>query len=232
MLEVEGIDTYYGLSQVLFDVSLDVKPGEVVCLMGRNGAGKTTTMRSIINLTPPHRGSVRLEGREITGMPPHKVVRRGLGYVPDDRRIFPDLTVRENLELGERKSSKGGKWTVEGVYSLFESLRPLDKRRGGNLSGGEQQMLCIARALMGNPRLLLLDEPTEGLAPLVIRQLEEQILLLREEGISILLAEQNVKSALCMADRGYIVDSGRIRYEGSRQDLEENEEIRNKYLLV
>lgn len=232
MLVVEGIETYYGSSQALFDVSLEVKPGEVVCLMGRNGAGKTTTMRSIINLTPPHQGSVRLEGRDITGVPPHKVVRMGLGYVPDDRRIFPDLTVRENLELGERKSSKGGKWTVEGAYILFESLRPLDKRRGGNLSGGEQQMLSIARALMGNPHLLLLDEPTEGLAPLVVRQLEEQILLLREEGISILLAEQNVKSALCMADRGYIVDSGRIRYEGSRQDLEENEEIRNKYLLV
>lgn len=231
MLEVKDIHTYYGPSHVLFGVSLEVREGEVVCLLGRNGAGKTTTMRSIINLTVPRQGSIRFQGREIVGQPPYRLARMGLGYVPDNRRIFADLSVEENLEIAERKGSVGG-WNKERVYALFPALRKLEKRRGGYLSGGEQQMLSIARALMGNPRLLLLDEPTEGLAPMVVQELEEQIRRLRDEGISILLAEQNVKSALRLADRGYIIDSGQIRYHGTVEDLQENEEIRKRYLMV
>ncbi|MBC7346280.1 MAG: ABC transporter ATP-binding protein [Clostridia bacterium] len=233
MLEVKEIHTYYGLSHVLFGVSLVVERGEVVCLLGRNGAGKTTTLRSIIGLTPPRRGSITYKGTEVTGRAPHQLVRMGICYVPDNRRIFPDLTVGENLEIAARGGGNGGQgWTKEKVYALFPALKKLESRRGGYLSGGEQQMLAVARALMGNPELLLLDEPTEGLAPLVVRELEEQIRHLREEGISILLAEQNVKSALRLADRGYIIDRGQIRYHGTVEELRENEEIRKKYLLV
>lgn len=231
MLAVNEIDTFYGSSHVLFKVSLEVKKGEVVCLLGRNGAGKTTTMRSIINLTTPRSGSIVFKGCVITGKPPYQLARMGLGYVPEDRRIFPDLSVGDNLELGWRKGSAAG-WNKQKVYDLFPALRKLDGRKGGYLSGGEQQMLSIARALMGNPELLLLDEPTEGLAPLIVQELEEQIIRLKAEGISILLAEQNIKSALKLADRGYIIDSGRIRYEGSVKDLQSDEELRKKYLLV
>lgn len=232
MLEVDHIHTYYGMSHVLFGVSLEVKNGEVVCLLGRNGAGKTTTLRSIMGLTPPRSGSITYKGISITGRPPYQLARMGIGYVPDTRRIFPDLTVAENLEIGQRKMGNGKGWTKERVYELFPALRKIESRKGGYLSGGEQQMLAIARALMGNPELLLLDEPTEGLAPLVVRELEEQISQLRLEGISILLAEQNVKSALRLANRGYIIDGGQIRYHGTVVDLRENEEVRRKYLLV
>lgn len=232
MLEVKNVHSYYGLSHVLFGVSLEVHRGEVVCLLGRNGAGKTTTLRSIMGLTPPRQGSVKYKGIEITGKPPYHLVRLGICYVPDNRRIFPDLTVAENLEVAERKTGDGRGWTRERVYALFPALKKIERRRAGYLSGGEQQMLAIARALMGNPELLLLDEPTEGLAPLVVRELEQQIRRLRDEGISILLAEQNVKSALRLADRGYIIDRGQIRYHGTIEELRENEEIRRRYLLV
>jgi branched-chain amino acid transport system ATP-binding protein len=232
MLEVEGIHTFYGLSHILFGVSLRVEPGEIVCLLGRNGAGKTTTMKSIMGLTPPRQGSIQFKGEAITGQEPYLLARKGIGYVPDDRRIFADLTVGENLEIAARKAEGDEGWDKERVYELFPALKSIESRKGGCLSGGEQKMLAIARALMGNPELLLLDEPTEGLAPMLVRALEEQIKKLRETGLTVLLAEQNVRSALRLGDRGYIIDNGQIRYQGSIEELRENEEVRKKYLLV
>ena len=230
-LEVWEINTFYALSHVLFKVSLRVQKGELVCLLGRNGAGKTTTLRSIIGLTPPRSGNIRFNGRELVGKRPYQIVRMGMGYVPGDRRIFPDLTVRENLEVGRRLRGTAVEWTLERVYELFPSLKRLDKQLGNHLSGGEQQMLSIARSLIGSPELLLLDEPSEGLAPLLVKVLEDQVLKLREEGISILLAEQNVKSALRVSNRGYIIDKGRIFFQGTAKDLRENEEAR-RHLIV
>ena len=233
MLEVEGIHTFYGLSHILFGVSLRVEPEEIVCLLGRNGAGKTTTMKSIMGLTPPRQGSIQFKGEKITGKEPYLLARKGIGYVPDDRRIFADLTVGENLEIAARSSETGfAQWDKERVYELFPALKGIESRKGGCLSGGEQKMLAIARALMGNPELLLLDEPTEGLAPMLVRALKEQIKKLREAGLTVLLAEQNVRSALRLGDRGYIIDNGQIRYQGSIEELRENEEVRKKYLLV
>lgn len=230
MLEVEGIHTFYGLSHILFGVSLKVEPGEVVCLLGRNGAGKTTTLKSIMGLTPPKRGTIRFRGEDITGQQPYLLARKGIGYVPDDRRIFADLTVSENLEISAKPGAMG--WDKDRVYELFPVLREKESNKGGHLSGGEQKMLAIARALMGNPELLLLDEPTEGLAPLLVRDLEEQIKKLKATGLTVLLAEQNVRSALRLMDRGYVIDNGKIRYHGSVEELRENEEVRSKYLLV
>ena len=232
MLEVEGIHTFYGLSHILFDVSLRVELQEVVCLLGRNGAGKTTTMKSVIGITPPKQGIIRYKGEEITGTDPYLLARKGISYVPDDRRIFADLTVGENLEIAEKKAKSGEEWNRERVYGLFPALKEIENRRGGCLSGGEQKMLAIARALMGNPELILLDEPFEGLAPALVRILEGQIKKLKETGLTVLLAEQNVRSALKLSDRGYIIDNGQIRYHGSISDLRENEEVRKKYLLV
>lgn len=232
MLEVEGIHTFYGLSHILFGVSLKVEEKVLVCLLGRNGAGKTTTLRSIIGLPPPRQGRIRFRGEDITGQEPYRLTRRGISYVPDDRRIFADLTVGENLEIGVRKARSGTGWGRERVYEIFPALRNIESRKGGCLSGGEQKMLAIARALMGNPELLLLDEPTEGLAPALVRALEAQIKILRDSGLTVLLAEQNVKSALRLSDRGYIIDNGQIRYQGAVLDLRENEEVRKKYLLI
>lgn len=232
MLEVEGIHSFYGLSHILFDVSLRVDSGQVVCLLGRNGAGKTTTMKSIIGLVAPKRGSIRYKGVPINGQEPFRLARQGIGYVPDDRRIFADLTVRENLDISERKARHGSGWTRDRIYELFPKLQEIESRRGGFLSGGEQRMLAIARALMGNPELLILDEPMEGLAPLMVRLIEEQILKLKSTGLTVLLTEQNVTSALRISDRGYIIDDGHIRFQGSIQELQENAEIREKYLFV
>ena len=229
MLSVNAIHTYYGISHILFDVSLTVSKGEVVGLLGRNGAGKSTTMRSIMGLTPPKQGTVTFNGQDITGRKAYLLVRDGIAYVPDDRRVFADLTVEDNLEI---PFSRNSEWTMERVYDLFPALGEMKSRRAGNLSGGEQQMLTVARALMTGPELLLLDEPTEGLAPLIVRDLEQQILKLREAGISILLSEQNVKSALKLVNRVYVIDNGRIRFEGSVADLEANEEVKKKYLMV
>jgi branched-chain amino acid transport system ATP-binding protein len=232
MLEVDGIHTFYGLSHILFGVSLTVHHGNVVCLLGRNGAGKTTTLKSIMGLTPPKRGSIRFKGEEITAREPYLLARKGIGYVPDDRRIFADLTVGENLEIATRKAKSGEGWDKDRVYEIFPALEGIESRKGGCLSGGEQKMLAIARALMGNPELLLLDEPTEGLAPTLVRSLEDQIRILRETWLTVLLAEQNVKSALRLSDRGFIIDDGEICYQGTIGEIRENEEVRKKYLLV
>ncbi len=229
MLDVTSIHTFYGLSHILFDVSITVSKGEVVGLLGRNGAGKSTTMRSIMGLTPPKQGAITFKGEDITGMEPFRLFRKGIGYVPDDRRVFADLSVDDNLDIVH---SRGGDWNKKRVYDLFPALDEIKTRRAGHLSGGEQQMLTIARALMGSPELLLLDEPTEGLAPLIVRDLEEQILKLKEAGISILLSEQNVRSALRMITRVYVIDIGRIRFEGTVAELEANEDVKKKYLMV
>jgi branched-chain amino acid transport system ATP-binding protein len=226
MLEVKGIHTYYGLSHILFDVSLKVKKGQVVCLLGRNGAGKTTTLRSIMGLVPPSRGRVLLNREDVTGTAPYRLARKGIGYVPDDRRIFADLTVGENLEIAARPVPGAGAWTKHRVYELFPPLKAMDSRKGGLLSGGEQKLLAIARALMTNPQLLLLDEPTEGLAPIMVKIFEERIRRLKELGLTVLLAEQNLKFTLGLSDYGYIIDNGRIRCDGPVAELVNNEEVR------
>ena len=229
MLEVEKIHTYYGLSHVLFDVSLSLVKGEIVGILGRNGAGKSTTMRSIACYTPPRQGSITFKGISITGKSPFLLVREGISYVPDDRRVFADLSVDDNLEITFRRNNE---WPKERVYDLFPALADIKTRSAGNLSGGEQQMLTIGRALTTSPELLLLDEPTEGLAPMIVKDLEQQILKLRDAGISILLSEQNVKSALNLVSRVYVIDNGRIRFAGSVADLRADEEVRKKYLMV
>ena len=226
MLEVEKIHTFYGLSHILFGVSIKVYLGQVVCLLGRNGAGKTTALKSILGLTPPEQGRIRFNDEDITGKEPYVLVRKGIGYVPDDRRIFGDLTVGENLEIAARKVKKGKGWDKDKVYELFPALRSMDSRKGGFLSGGEQKMLAIGRALMGNPEFLLLDEPTEGLAPALVRALRRTTERLKEVGLTVLLAEQNVKFTLRLSDYGYIIDNGRIRYQGTVEELTGNEEVR------
>ena len=230
LLEVRGIDTFYGLSHILFGVSLEIDEGETVCILGRNGVGKTTTLRSIMGLTPPRSGSIKFRGEEIKGKQPFKIARRGIGFVPEDRIIFPELTVRENLEIAVKGGKNGEGWTVEKVYELFPVLEERDKQEGGTLSGGEQQMLTIARTLMGNPRLLLLDEPSEGLAPLLIRTIEEQINLLKTEGMTILLSEQSLSFALKISDRAYILEKGQVCWHGPASELKEKPEIMKNYL--
>jgi branched-chain amino acid transport system ATP-binding protein len=229
MLNLDSIHTYYGLSHILFDVSLSVGEGEVVGLLGRNGAGKSTTMRSIMGLIASKKGCITFKGEDVTHRKPFMSFRKGIGYVPDDRRVFADLSVDDNLEIVYSRSEE---WNKNRVYQVFPALELIKARRAGNLSGGEQQMLTIARALMGSPDLLLLDEPTEGLAPLIVRDLEKQILRLKETGISILLSEQNVRSALRLIDRAYVIDNGYIRFSGTVAELESNEEIKAKYLMV
>ena len=233
ILEVNNIYTAYGLSQILFGVSLKVQDREVISLLGRNGVGKTTTLRSIMGLTPPISGSIRWRGEEIVGKPTFQISRLGIGFVPEDRRIFSDLTVWENLDVAIRPGGKEeNAWTLERVFDLFPALRPLQKRKGGYLSGGEQQMLTIARTLMSNPDLLLLDEPSEGLAPIVVHQLGEQIAKLREEGMTILLCEQNTRFSLDLSDRLYILEKGAVKYEGRVQDFMKDEKIGRAYLAV
>jgi branched-chain amino acid transport system ATP-binding protein len=230
-LVVQEVHTFYGLSHILFGLSLSVGERELVCLLGRNGVGKTTTLKSIIGLVPPKSGSIKFMGKELTGKRPHQIVRQGVSYVPADRRVYHELTVRENLEVGQRSKGKGSKWSVDKVYDLFLDLRKLDARLAGYLSGGERQMLSIGRALMGNPELLLLDEPTEGLAPLVVRTLEKQIMKLKKEGTSILLAEQNLKSALRVSDRGYVITKGRVVFEGTMGTLMGNDWVMKHIIL-
>jgi len=229
LLEVREIHTAYGLSRVLFGVSIDVAAGECVCLLGRNGVGKSTTMRSIMGLTPPQSGRVVFKGIDITGWESYRVARAGIGFVPEDRRIFADLTVWENLDVAQRGN---GGWTIERVFDLFPTLRQLTDRNGGYLSGGEQQMLTIARTLMGNPELLLLDEPSEGLAPLVVDHLGEQIASLKAAGLTILLAEQNTEFSLRLADRVYVLEKGAIRFSGAAAELRDNQALRHELLAL
>ena len=231
ILAVEEVHTAYGLSRVLFGVSLRISAGECVCLLGRNGVGKTTTMRSIMGLTPAASGRIVWKGRNITREAPFRVAELGIGFVPEDRRIFADLSVWENLDVATRRTRADG-FTVERVFELFPKLQELRDRQGGFLSGGEQQMLTIARTLMGNPELLLLDEPSEGLAPLVVDHLREQIGRLKAGGLTILLAEQNVEFSLSLADRVYVLEKGHIRYEGTAREFHEDQTIRQRYLAL
>lgn len=233
-LELKGVNTHYGSSHILFDIGLTVSEGKVVCLLGRNGAGKTTTMRTIIGLAHASSGSIIFNGRDLAGCAPYEIARLGIGFVPDDRLIFPDLTVRENLEIAARDGPGIEKfdWTIDKIYDLFPVLRGLDGQLGGYLSGGEQQMLTVARTLMGNPLLLLLDEPVEGVAPIVVQELSEKIQHLKGLGLTILMAEQNLHFATRISDYAYVIEKGRIRFEGTMHELSRNEEIKQKYLMI
>jgi branched-chain amino acid transport system ATP-binding protein len=234
LLDVSHIETYYGESHILFDLSLSVDPGEVVCLLGRNGAGKTTTIRSIAGLTPPRAGTITLRGTDLIGKPAFRIARLGIGFVPEDRRIFPNLTVHENLEVARNTWGNGrdGAWTEERLSELFPILRERRNQPGGTLSGGEQQMLTIARTLMGNPEVLLLDEPSEGLAPLVVETLRQQLMRLKASGLTIVLAEQNVRFVGELGDRVYILEKGMMRYHGTMAAFLKDEDVRRTYLAV
>ena len=232
-LELRGVHTHYATSHILFDVSLEVKQGESVCLLGRNGAGKTTTLKTIMGLAPARGGAIRFNGESLVGREPYQVAQLGVGFVPDERLIFPDLTVRENLEVAIKKGrGDAAPWSVERVYELFPMLAPLDRRIGGYLSGGEQQMLTMGRTLMGNPDLLLLDEPVEGVAPVVVQELTQRIKQLKGMGLTILFAEQNMHFAAEISDRAYVIEKGRIRFHGTMAELAANEEIKAKYLMI
>jgi branched-chain amino acid transport system ATP-binding protein len=231
MLDLENVNAYYGDSHILHGVSLAVKEGEVVCLLGRNGAGKTTTILTIMGYLKPRPGRIRYRGRDIAALPPYAVARLGFGFVPQERGIFPSLTVRENLTVFARGTA-GGRWTLERILELFPSLRARERNLGFQLSGGEQQMLSIARALMLNPSLLLLDEPSEGLAPLIVQDIVEVLRNLKREGLAILLVEQNLRTALAVADRHHVMNKGEICFTGSSGELEGNEFVLRNYLSV
>ena len=232
ILEVDAISTYYGASRALFDVSLRVGAGQCVALLGRNGVGKSTVMRSIMGLTPPAQGAVRWKGQPITGWRTDRVARAGIGFVPEDRRVFAELTVRENLEVARRAAQRPGRWTIESAWELFPTLASLRERRAGFLSGGEQQMLTIARTLMCNPELLLLDEPSEGLAPLVVDSLLERVQRLRDDGLTILLAEQGVNFSLALADEVYVLEKGAVVHRGPAAALRGDGALRERLLTV
>ncbi len=233
MLSVSGVHAFYGKAHILFDLALDVRAGEVVVLLGRNGAGKTTTLKTIIGLVPARAGKVRFRGEEITRRRPYEIARLGLGYVPEERRIFTDLTVMENHEVG-RQAARGSiaAWDFDRIGRLFPNLASMPDRPGGRMSGGEQQMLSIARTLMGNPSCILLDEPSEGVAPVIVDQMAEAIRELKAQGVAILLSEQNLRFAQSVADRAYIIEKGRIRFSGSMAELDANDEVRAQYLAV
>lgn len=233
MLKISGLNSFYGRAHILFDLALEANKGEVVVLLGRNGAGKSTTMKSIIGLVQPASGSIAFEGKAIDRMSPYRIARAGLGYVPEERRIFTDLNVMENLEVGRQPSREGAPtWTPERLFELFPNLGRMKDRPGGRMSGGEQQMLTIARTLMGNPRLILLDEPSEGLAPVIVEQMANTIRELKREGLAVLLSEQNLHFSEMVADRAYIVEKGRIRYSGAMNDLMRDTEVRAAFLQV
>ncbi|MBC9178475.1 ABC transporter ATP-binding protein [Pseudoroseomonas ludipueritiae] len=233
MLEIAGLNTHYGRAHILQGLSLSVGKGEVMVLLGRNGAGKSTTMKSVIGLLRPSSGSIRFDGAEIAGQEPHRIARLGLGYVPEERRIFADLTVMENLEVGRQKPRAGLRpWTEARLFELFPNLGRMRDRPGGRMSGGEQQMLTIARTLMGNPRLVLLDEPSEGLAPVIVEQMAQAIQALKQEGLTVLLAEQNLHFASGVADCATVVEKGRVVWSGSMAELRANEAVRGQYLAL
>jgi branched-chain amino acid transport system ATP-binding protein len=231
MLDLENVNAYYGESHILHGVSLAVNEGEVVCLLGRNGAGKTTTILTIMGYLKPRPGRILYRGRDIAALPPYAVARLGFGFVPQERGIFPSLTVRENLTVFARGTA-GGRWTLERILELFPSLRARERNLGFQLSGGEQQMLSIARALMLNPSLLLLDEPSEGLAPMIVQDIVEVLRNLKREGLAILLVEQNLRTALAVADRHHVMNKGEICFTGSSGELEGNEFVLRNYLSV
>jgi branched-chain amino acid transport system ATP-binding protein len=233
MLTVNGLNAHYGRAHILADVALEVATGEVVCLLGRNGAGKSTTLKSIIGLVRPAGGEIAFDGRRIERLEPYAIAQAGLGYVPEDRRIFTDLTVMENLEVGRQPARPGvPAWTPERLFALFPNLAAMRERPGGRMSGGEQQMLTIARTLMGNPSCLLLDEPSEGLAPVIVDQMAAAIRALKAEGLSVLLSEQNLHFAAAVSDRAYIIEKGRIRFSGTMAELAANDAVRSLYLAV
>jgi branched-chain amino acid transport system ATP-binding protein len=238
LLEVDALSAWYGAAQILFDVSLEVGRGEVVALMGRNGAGKSTTLKAIMGMVPRRRGRLAFMGRDISTSESHQVASSGLGFVPEDRRIFTDLTVTENLEVGRQPprrwpdGAQAPSWTPEGLFRLFPNLGEMPDRPGGRMSGGEQQMLTVARTLMGNPYLVLLDEPSEGVAPVIVEQMAQMILELKAQGVSILLSEQNMHFAELVSDRAYVLEKGQIRYRATMQELADNEEVRRAYLSV
>jgi branched-chain amino acid transport system ATP-binding protein len=233
VLRVEALNAFYGRAHILFDVELEVCRGEVVALMGRNGAGKSTTLKAIMNLLESRRGRIAFRGEDVTRLEPYRIARLGLGYVPEDRRIFTDLTVEENLGVGRQPPRPDAPtWTVEKVFELFPNLAQARGRGGDRISGGEQQMLTVARTLMGNPYLVLLDEPSEGVAPLVVEQMARMILELKRAGVSILLSEQNVHFAELVSDRVYVLEKGHIRYGGTMAALAADEGVRRTYLTV
>ncbi|SLN38772.1 High-affinity branched-chain amino acid transport ATP-binding protein LivF [Oceanibacterium hippocampi] len=233
MLEASGIDAFYGQAHILHGVGLSVGRGEVLALLGRNGAGKSTTMKSIIGLVRPAAGSVRLDGAELAGLPPHEIARAGIGYVPEERRVFTELTVMENLSVGLQPARDSTPtWTPERLFELFPNLAEMRDRQGGRMSGGEQQMLTIARTLMGNPRVILLDEPSEGLAPVIVDQMARTVQELKRDGLTVLLSEQNLHFASAVADRATIIEKGIIRYSGTMAALAADEEARAAYLTV
>ena len=231
-LELSAVDTFYGTSHVLQGIELSVQAGESVALLGRNGVGKTTTLRSIMGLTPARAGSIRFQGREIRGLPADAVARRGIAYVPDDHRIFPTLTSDENLELARRVSRRDGWWNRARIVEVLPKLGELGAAKGQNLSGGEKRMLGIGRALMANPALLLLDEPSEGLAPLVVAHIAEVIQLIKRRGVTVLLADQNLRFCRRVCDRGYVLEKGRVQLEGSMEDICRDEQAVRKFLAV
>ena len=238
LLDVRQLAAWYGAAQILFDVDLRVASGEVVALMGRNGAGKSTTLKSIMGLMDRRRGNLTFLGQDISNAEPHQAARLGLGYVPEDRRIFTDLTVMENLEVG-RQGARGStdgtgapQWTPERLFELFPNLAEMRNRPGGRMSGGEQQMLTVARTLMGNPLLVLLDEPSEGVAPLIVEQMARMIMELKAAGVSILLSEQNMHFAELVSDRAYVLEKGQIRFAGSMEELAANNDVRRTYLSM
>ncbi len=231
--EIKDIHTFYGQSHILHGVSLGIEKGEIVALLGRNGVGKSTTLKSIVGLAPPRRGSVQFKGQEVIGLRPHKICRLGIGYVPEERRIFPNLTVRQNLLVGLKPDQKvDDPWTIGKVYGYFPQLEKRAGQKGGHLSGGEQQMLSMGRTLMGNPEVLLVDEPTEGLAPLLVRMVVEILRGIHNQNGSILLVEQAMDVALSLANRAYVMSKGEIVFQGTGIELQENEGVRKKYLEV
>ena len=233
MLEARGLSAGYGRAQVLFDVGLRVDPGEVVALLGRNGAGKSTTLKALMGLVPPRAGSVHFGGRRIDGLEPYQIARLGLGYVPEERRIFTDLTVSENLEVGRQPPRAGApEWTRERLLALFPALDAMRERRAARMSGGEQQMLTNGRTLVGDPAVLLVDEPTEGLAPMIVEQVERILTEIHRSGTSILLVEQSLDTALALAERAYVMSKGEIVFEGSVAELRARDDVRRQHLEV